>query len=103
MDDAGRVALDFEWDDDKARDNWLKHHVSFAEASTVFGDPLAFTIDDPLHSEGEDRLITTGRSVLGLTIIVVHTQRRRTIRLISARRATPRERRCYERFAEPNG
>lgn len=56
------MALDFEWDESKASRNVQKHGVSFDEASTVFGDPLARTIHDPLHSEEEDRFVTLGES-----------------------------------------
>jgi uncharacterized DUF497 family protein len=52
------MGLTFEWDDKKAGQNRRKHDVTFEEASTVFGDSLAVTIHDPLHSEGEDRLVT---------------------------------------------
>ena len=54
------MSLAFEWDEEKAKKNLKKHRVSFEEASTVFGDPLALTIPDPLHSEEEDRFITLG-------------------------------------------
>ena len=54
--------MDFEWDDDKAVRNLAKHGVSFPEAATVFGDPLALTFPDPDHSEGEDRFPTFGHS-----------------------------------------
>ncbi len=56
------MSLDFEWDDEKAESNLRKHQVSFAEAATVFGDPLARTFYDPDHSLGEDRFITIGLS-----------------------------------------
>ncbi len=56
------MSLAFEWDDNKAKQNFKKHGVSFEEASTVFGDPLARTIQDPLHSEEEDRFVNLGES-----------------------------------------
>lgn len=84
----------FEWDPRKAGINLAKHGVSFEEASSVFGDPLAVTIRDPLHSIGEARFVTLGQSSKGLVVVVVHTDRD-VIRIISARRATPRERRKY--------
>ena len=56
------MGLEFEWDESKARANKKKHAVTFAEASTVFGDPLALTIPDPLHSEDEDRFVIQGES-----------------------------------------
>ncbi len=90
------MSLEFEWHDDKARMNLKKHGVSFKEASTVFGDPLALTIPDPLHSEGEDRFITLGESHRRRLLVVVFTERRDKIRIISARVATRGERRDYE-------
>jgi len=90
------VALLFEWDSDKAQQNARGHDVSFEEAATVFGDPLSLTIDDPVHSTEEDRFVTLGRSVDGRLLVVVHTERGDTVRIISARRATRRERTAYE-------
>jgi hypothetical protein len=86
----------FEWDPAKAARNLSKHGVSFDEASTVFGDPLAGTIVDPLHSEDELRFVTIGLSTSRRLIIVAHTEREERIRIISARRARRRERRTYE-------
>ena len=90
------MGLTFEWDAVKAQENLRKHGVSFEEASTVFGDPLSLTIEDPLHSEEEDRFVTIGESIRRRILVVVHTERGDTIRIISARRATSRERRVYE-------
>jgi uncharacterized DUF497 family protein len=89
--------VQFEWDPDKARLNPAKHGVSFEEAATVFGDPLAITIDDPDHSQEEQRFLTTGLSKGQGLIIVSHTDRSGRLRIISARIATPAERREYER------
>lgn len=86
----------FEWDSDKAESNFNKHGVSFDEAVTVFYDPLSATFDDPDHSHGERRLITVGYSAQGRLLVVCHTERRRSVRLISARRATARERKRHE-------
>ena len=88
--------MKFEWDPDKAARNLQKHGVSFHVASTVFGDPLAITFDDPDHSIGEHRLLTFGSSGLNQLLVVVHTERGGTIRIISARRATAQERKIYE-------
>ena len=77
-----------------------KHGVSFSEASTVFADPLSRTILDPLHSEEEERLVILGQSGLQHTLVVVHTYRGEVVRIISARPATARERRDYERGKE---
>ena len=91
------MAGHFEADPDKARTNWLKHRVSFEEAATAFFDPLEVTIHDPAHSADEDRFITIGRSNFDRLLVVSYTERGSTIRIISARAATPRERRSYER------
>lgn len=88
--------MDFEWDEAKARSNLAKHGVSFEEATTVFGDPLSVTIRNPTHSQEEDRFVTVGASSRFGTIIIVHTDRRDAVRIISARPATARERRRYE-------
>ena len=94
------MSLSFEWDEEKASVNLTKHGVSFSEASTVFADPLSRTIPDPLHSDDEERFIVVGESSAGHTLVVVHTHRGEDIRLISARKATPRERKDYERGTE---
>jgi uncharacterized DUF497 family protein len=88
--------MEFEWDPEKAARNGAKHGVSFPEAATVFGDPLAITYDDPDHSDEEDRFITFGHSVEGRLIVVAHTDRGDHTRIISARLATRRERKLYE-------
>lgn len=64
--------------------------------STAFGDPLSITIDDPNHSQDEDRQLLLGMTHTGRLVVVVHTDRDDAIRLISARVATPRERRSHE-------
>ncbi len=88
--------MKFQWDSDKASSNVRKHNVSFEEAVTVFGDPLAITISDPDHSVGEFRLLTTGQSRSQRLLVVSHTQREGEVRLVSARLATRQERRSYE-------
>ena len=90
------MSLIFEWDDEKAGQNRAKHGVSFEEAATVFGDPLSLTIDDPLHSHGEERFVTIGETIYRRVCVVVHTERGDRIRIISARLATNRERTDYE-------
>jgi len=91
------LALRFEWDPSKARSNKRKHGVSFEEASTVFGDPLSLTVFDPDHSTDEERFVTVGLSARQRLVAVVHTDRRGSIRLVSARLAVPRERKTYEK------
>jgi uncharacterized protein len=90
------MPLIFQWDENKARTNLGKHGVSFVEATTVFGDPLSLTIPDPAHSLAEDRLIVLGNSHQHKLLVVVHTERGDSIRIISARRASRRERKTYE-------
>jgi len=90
------VELRFEWDDAKSQTNQGKHGISFAEAATVFGDPLSVLIPDPLHSDNEARFTLLGQSQRQRLLVVVHTERNGSIRLISARLATARERRNYE-------
>lgn len=90
------MQLIFEWDPEKATSNLKKHGVSFEEAGTVFGDPLARLIDDPEHSQAEPRYVLFGRSNAGRLLAVMHTERGEAIRLISAREMTPKERRQYE-------
>ena len=80
--------MQFDWDPLKAARNLIKHGVSFDEATTVFGDPFAGTIADPLHSVGEMRFVTAGNSASGRLLVVVHTDRAEAIRIVSARRAT---------------
>lgn len=86
----------FEWDQDKAKSNLRKHSVSFEEASTALLDPLSKTALDPYHSITEHRFLTFGVSWRGRLLAVSHTEREATIRIISARVATPHERETYE-------
>ncbi len=67
--------LYFEWDENKAKENQIKHRVSFNEASTAFSDLLSLTIHDPLHSDEEDRFVLLGISVSNRLLLVVHTER----------------------------
>lgn len=94
------MSMTFEWDEGKASENLTKHDVSFAEASTVFADPLSRTIPDILHSDEEDRFVILGESASRRTLVVVHTLRGENIRIVSARKATSRERKDYERGSE---
>lgn len=86
----------YEWDPRKAKENLRKHGVSFEEAATVFLDLLALTFSDPDHSDEEDREITIGFTKKHRVVFVSHCQGEDRIRLISARRATRKERKQYE-------
>jgi uncharacterized DUF497 family protein len=86
----------FEWDPRKAIANLRKHSVSFEEALTAFADPLSMTIPDPDNAAGEERCLLVGTSVRGRLVVAAHVERGQNIRIISARRATRRERRDYE-------
>ena len=88
--------MTYEWDPEKDRINQAKHGISFMEASTVFLDPLAATVEDPRHSIGEFRYLTTGYTLTNRLIVVAHADRDERIRIIMAREATRRERRQYE-------
>lgn len=88
--------MNFEWDPAKARQNRRKHRISFQEAATVFGDPLTVTYPDPDHSSSEQRFISVGMSSAGKVLMVAHADRNENIRIISARKTTPREREHYE-------
>jgi len=89
----------FEWDGRKAAVNRIKHGVSFEEAGSVFGDPDALDGPDLHHSEKESRFLRLGRAATGRVLIVAYTIRRRgngeSIRTISARRASGKERAAY--------
>ncbi len=86
--------MEFEWDERKAQANLRKHRVDFADAATVFEDDRAVTVadDDP----EEERYATLGTDALGRVLVVAYTMRGERIRMISARRATKRERAEYE-------
>jgi uncharacterized DUF497 family protein len=88
--------ITFEWDAAKARANAERHGVTFEEAITAFGDPLSSTIPDPDHSQDEEQCVLLGFSSRRRLLVVVHTDRGDTIRIISARLASKREKRSYE-------
>ena len=87
--------MEFEWDARKAVANLRKHGVDFADAGTALYDEQAITMPDE-GSDEEDRFVTLGMDALGRVLVVVYTWREDRPRLISARKATPRERRQYE-------
>ena len=84
------------WDARKAAANLRKHGVSFAEASSVFLDPLSATGDDPDHSIDQRRFVTFGLSSAGRLLVVAHAEQDEAIRIISARKATRAEKELYE-------
>lgn len=88
--------MKFEWDPKKADANKAKHAVSFEEAVTVFRDPLYLIFADPDHSVNESRFLALGSSGQGRLLMVSFTEREAATRIISARRATRKERRIYE-------
>ncbi|MEK7207842.1 MAG: BrnT family toxin [Pseudomonadota bacterium] len=95
------IVYDFEWDAAKALANAAKHGVTFDRAATVFRDRLALTVFDKAHSQSEERWFTLGLDAGGKLLAVAHTYQTTgpnsaRVRIISARDATPRERRFYE-------
>jgi uncharacterized DUF497 family protein len=95
------AALRFEWDPTKSAANKRKHGVAFEEVESVFADDHALLIDDPEHSEPEDRFVLLGLSAKLRVLVVVHCYRKADaiIRIISARKATkPEQRRYNERW-----
>ena len=90
------LAIEFEWDPRKFGSHIAKHKVSFEEAATVFGDPLGRMIPDPRHSRDEERSVLLGLSEEMRLLVAMFVDRGNAIRIISARRATRRERRDYE-------
>ena len=88
--------MEFEWDPKKATVNNHKHGVTFQEAATVFGDPLAVTFADIDHAIDEQRYLTFGKSRFDRLLVVSHTDRGNRVRLISARLMTRQERMIYE-------
>jgi uncharacterized DUF497 family protein len=89
--------MEFEWDPIKSKANTRKHGISFEEASTAFNDILSFTYDDEIHSHSERRYATLGMSTQENLVVVAHTMRGERVRIISARLATAREKKWYEK------
>ena len=86
--------MDYQWDANKSATNLKKHRVDFADAVTVFSDDFALTIPDDYPDE--ERFVTIGMDALGRILVVIYTWRGDSIRIISARKATNRERKQYE-------
>jgi uncharacterized DUF497 family protein len=91
-----RALEEFEWDERKARLNLRKHRVDFADAATTFQDDQAVTVAEDDQGD-EERYVTIGMDLLGRVLVVAYTMRNARIRIISARRATKREREEYEK------
>jgi hypothetical protein len=91
------MAFLFRWDNEKAIANASKHGITFEEACSAFGDPLSVTVEDTEHSKMERRYILLGETFGHKLVVVSHAERRSGIRIISARLATRRERREYEK------
>lgn len=91
------LGLRFEWDARKSASNAKKHKVTFEEARSAFADPNGLVIDDPDHSEEEERFILLGLSYAVRLLVVCHVFRADVVRIISARKATPREASTYRR------
>jgi uncharacterized DUF497 family protein len=89
--------MEYEWDEEKAISNVRKHKVDFADAVGVFDDPHALSMRD--STPDEERFVAVGADVLGRILVVVYTHRGERIRIVSARRATPSERKSYEQGA----
>ncbi|MDD2468686.1 MAG: BrnT family toxin [Desulfobulbus sp.] len=86
--------MNIEFDPQKAKENFRKHHVNLADAEQALRDPMALTIEDP-EGEGEQRFITLGMDTTGKILVVVYTFRGENIRLISARKASKAEMEMY--------
>jgi hypothetical protein len=85
-----------EWNPEKAKSNLKRHGISFEEAATALSDPMAATGADPDHSITEERYVTFGVSEKGRLVVVSHTEKDETIRIISARKASKGEKELYE-------
>jgi hypothetical protein len=96
------VSYEFEWDPAKADENLRKHGVGFEEAVTVFADSLALNMPDPSHSaeEEEERYLVLGSSKRARLLVVAYAERNTRTRIMSARKATRRERHDYEEGQE---
>ena len=88
--------MEFEWDENKAESNFLKHDITFEEAVTVFADPYLLFTEDSKHSQHEEREWAIGEAENGSLIVIIFTMRDDKIRIISARKATKTERKRYE-------
>ncbi len=88
--------MDVLWDPEKAKTNFRKHRIRFSDADFVFYDPMALVIEEQLV-DGEQRFVSVGTDSIGRILVVVYSYRNDSIRIISARKATPHERKVYEK------
>ena len=88
--------MDVFWDPEKAKTNFRKHRIRFSDADFVFYDPMALVIEEQLV-DGEQRFVSVGTDSIGRILVVIYSYRNDSIRIISARKATPRERKVYEK------
>ena len=88
--------MDVLWDPEKTKTNFRKHRIRFSDADFVFYDPMALVIEEQLV-DGEHRFVSVGTDSIGRILVVVYSERNDSIRIISARKATPRERKVYEK------
>ena len=88
--------MEIRWDPQKAEANFRKHKIRFSDAESVLFDPMALTVEDQIIDQ-EQRFLSVGYDALGRIIVIVYTYHGDTIRLISARKATPKERKYYEK------
>ena len=88
--------MEINWDPQKAETNFRKHNIRFADAESVLFDPMTLTIEDQIINQ-EQRFLSIGSDALGRTLVIVYKYAGDKIRLISARKATPKERKYYEK------
>ena len=88
--------MDVLWDPEKTKTNFRKHRIRFSDADFVFYDPMALVIEEQLV-DGEQRFVSVGTDSIGRILVVVYSYKNDSIRIISARKATPRERKVYEK------
>ena len=88
--------MEIRWDPQKAETNFRKHRIRFSDAETVLFDPMTLTIEDQIIDQ-EQRFLSIGTDALGRILVIVYTYHGDTVRLISARKATPKERKYYEK------
>ena len=96
------MAFQFEWDPKKAAANKSKHGITFEQGITVWDDPNFLDIYDTVHSQGEDRFFHVGLSDVGVLVVIYTERRNHLYRIISARKASRKERRLYHETQRKN-